>query len=157
MVELGLHTESESTFGRVFDYLVAALKTAEGELDRAPAADKKAAGEKVDTAKEAIRGSFASPDAFLSKIDKQGRFDSTDNAYSLVFTEVLARWKSGLSKSDREQFEKDSASINDISAAANLNRRSLLAVTCTELLPEHLMWTRLNADNFRKARMLSME
>ncbi len=156
MVELGLHNESGSTVGRVLDYLIANYEAVLGDEARASGDELKAVKERRSALEMQLQSLLGNPQALIEKLAQDGTLESSNDAHSRLFAEVLSRWRDGVSK-DNRKLGIELVSINDLAAAANLNRRSLLAARCTELLPDHLKWSRLNEYNYKKARLQSME
>jgi hypothetical protein len=172
LVELGLHNDPGSVAGRALDMLAAELASA-----RAAAADSeseirdlqmKGVSEDADKLRvekqaleratlraqnsgNALRTFLENPEALIRQLPA----DPSADPHAKIFQTVLTRWNNGLSEAD-EHSNKEPVSINDVAAAANLSRRSLLAKQCVVLLPEHLSWTRRNAQSFKNKRLEAM-
>jgi hypothetical protein len=148
MVELGLHNQPGSTTGQILDELVAEYESAKQERDRAGPADEADAKNRLEDAYSDLTRFLSNPAPLVEELGKSKDLDPNQ----VIFKEVLKRWRDGIDASDLK-LGLTNVDINDVVAAANLNRRSLLASACMQMLPAHLMYTRKFSEKYRLQRL----
>jgi len=174
MVELGLHSQQSSTAGQVLDRLLAniqvsreALGRAEGDESAAAQArsssNSKDAGANWNAANARLtkaREKSTSADADLASFlrDPQGlitalRDSGAGDPYSLIFGEVLDRWRAQNTALSSEESQEE---VSLVAGAASLSRQSQLAETCRAELPAYLVYTRKFSETYRMARLNAM-
>jgi hypothetical protein len=149
LVELGLHNEAGSVTARILDTLVSRLHVAETEAEEAAdLAGTEAAQKRAGAASQELGRFLSNPESLLKELRNRTDLDP----HRVVFEEVLQRWRNGLT-GDETRLGKDGMTVTDLAAAANQNRRSILAAQCVALLPDHLRWMRISAQSYRNARL----